>query len=107
MNETLQERSNEAIQNEGKLLTSNKAKAKAFQKHYLKVSSGASKIKKINHINRNIDPFAFEEFEDAARTIDKQKAPGPDCIDCILAEFILHMEKSNHYTSSQTRQIFK
>lgn len=76
-NENLNERSNEAIEQNGKLLTSNAMKAKCFVKHYTKVSSGSSKIDKIKKPSE-IHNFTFNEFEEAVKELDMEKAPGDD-----------------------------
>lgn len=62
-------------------------KAKAFAKHYVKVSSGSSKIKKVKK-PEFIENFTFHELEDALDQIKLEKAPGTDGI---LAEFITHL----------------
>lgn len=88
INEKIQERSNEAIEHKGKMLTSNKSKSKAFLKHYLKVSSGKSKIRKVQP-QQKPEPFTFNELQDAAKMMEEDKAPGPDGIHF---EFIKHLD---------------
>lgn len=88
INEKIQERSNEAINQNGKILTSNKAKSKAFLNHYLKVSSGKSKIRKLKP-QQKPEPFTFNELQDAAKMMEENKAPGPDGIQF---EFIKHLD---------------
>lgn len=85
INERIEERSNEAIQQNDKLLTS--TKAKAFLKHYLKVSSSKSRIKKLG-LKRTHEPFSFDEFEEQ-QTIHEEKSPDPDGI---FFGFISHLD---------------
>lgn len=87
LNENLNQRSNDVIQVNGNLLTSNKAKATAFAKHYAKVSSGPSKILKIPS-TCEVAPFSFDDLRFATSETDDNKSPGPDGI---LIEFIKHM----------------
>lgn len=88
MNEKIEERSNEVINQNDKLLISTQSKSKAFLKHYVKVSRGKSKISKLK-IERTHEPFTFEEFDEAIKTMHEEKAPGPDGI---FFEFVSHLD---------------
>lgn len=70
------------------MLISNTSKAKAFLKHYLKVSSGSSKIEKVKRTNF-IKPFSIDEVQSAIQDIKRNKSPG---MDGIFAEFIKNID---------------
>ena len=100
MNEDISERTNEVIEQNGRMLTSNKQKAKAFLKHYTKISSGKGNILKLEG-KRKISEFTLEEFQEATKNLSNEKSPGPDGILTQLFKSCFREKKPSMRSSCQ------
>ena len=77
MNEDISEWTNEVIEQNGRMLTPNKQKEKAFFEHYTKISSVNGKTQNLE-VKRKISELTLEEFQGATKDLSNKKSPGPD-----------------------------